>query len=70
MWRERARRTATVIGSSRIHRTLLTGALAAGTALVLTTSALAAGKPVNVATPFESGQPAVAVDNAGGAAVI
>jgi len=69
MWRERTRRTATVIGSSRIHRTLLTGALAAGTALVLTTSALAAGKPVNVATPFESGQPAVAVDTAGDAVV-
>ncbi len=35
----------------------------------MTTSALAAGKPVNIGTPFESGQPAVAVDNAGDAVV-
>ena len=36
---------------------------------MFTTSALAAGKPVNIGTPFESGQPAVAVDSAGGAVV-
>jgi hypothetical protein len=69
MWRKRARGTATIVGSSPLHRTLLAGALAAATALVLTTSALAAGKPVNIGTPFESGQPAVAVDSAGDAVV-
>jgi hypothetical protein len=69
MWRERTRSTATTVGSSRLHRTLVTGALAAATALVLTTSALAAGKPVNIGTPYESGQPAVAVDTAGDAVV-
>ncbi len=69
MWRERARRTATIVRSSSLHRTLLTGALAVATTLVLTTSALAAGKPVNIGTPYESGQPAVAVDSAGDAIV-
>jgi hypothetical protein len=69
MRRERTRTAATVIGSSPLHRTLLTGALAAAIALVLPTSALAAGKPVNIGTPFESGQPAVAVDSAGDAVV-
>ena len=64
MWRKRAR-----IVYSPLHRTLLTGALAAATALIFTMSALAAGKPVNVGTPYESGQPAVAVDTAGDAVI-
>ena len=69
MWCERTRRAATIVGSSWLHRALLTGALATATALIFTTSALAAGKPVNIGTPFESGQPSVAVDNAGDAVV-
>ena len=36
---------------------------------MFTTSALAAGPTVNIGTPFESGQPAVAVDGAGDAVV-
>ena len=69
MSRERTRRTPTVIGSSALNRTLLAGALAVTAALVFTTSALAAGPAVNIGTPFESGQPAVAVDGAGDAVV-
>ena len=69
MWRERTRRTVTAIGSPPLRRALLTGAIAVATAIVLTTSALAAGKPVNIGTPYESGQPAVAVDSAGDAVV-
>ena len=69
MWRGRTRRRATVLGPLPLHRTLVTGALAGAMALVLTTSALAAGKPVNIGTPYESGQPAVAVDNAGDAVI-
>jgi hypothetical protein len=48
---------------------LLAAAAAAG-ALVLAASApaaLAAGKPVNVGTPYENGQPAIAVTNSGAA---
>jgi hypothetical protein len=67
--REQASRRATVVGPSPVHRTLLTGALAGAIALVLTTGALAAGKPVNAGTPFDSGQPAVVVDNAGDAVI-
>ncbi len=69
MWRERTRRRATVLGPSPLHPTLLTGALAVAITLVFTTSALAAGTPVNIGTPYESGQPVVAVDNAGDAVV-
>ena len=69
MWRERTRRAMAAIGSWPLHRTQLTGALAATAALVFTTSALAAGPTVNIGTPFESGQPAVAVDGAGDAVV-
>jgi hypothetical protein len=69
MWCDRTRRTPTIVGLSSFNRTLLTGALAAATALIFTTGALAAGKPVNIGTPFESGQPSVAVDSAGDAVV-
>ncbi|HTA33733.1 MAG TPA: hypothetical protein VK721_09945 [Solirubrobacteraceae bacterium] len=69
MWRQRTRSRATVIGSSPLQRILLTSGLAGAIALVLATSALAAGQPVNVGTPFESGQPAIAVDGAGDAVI-
>ena len=69
MWRQRTRRSATVIVCAPIRRTLLTSGFAAAMALVLTASALAAGKPVNVGTPYESGQPAIAVDAAGDAVI-
>lgn len=69
MWRECTRRVATAIGPSLLRRTLLAGALASAIVLVMTTSALAAGKPVNVGTPYESGQPAVTVDNGGDAVI-
>jgi hypothetical protein len=69
MWCDRTRRTPTIVGLSSFNRTLLTGALAAATALIFTTGALAAGKTVNIGTPFESGQPSVAVDSAGDAVV-
>ncbi len=58
-----------MIGSSLLHRTLLTGALAGAMACALATGAPAATKPVNVGTPYDSGQPAVVVDNAGNALI-
>lgn len=55
-------------------RTLRLGALlvvlSAAFAMVFAAGALAAGAPVNVGTPFEVGQTAVAVDNAGNAIVV
>ncbi len=69
MWRQRTRSRATRIGSFPLQRALLTSGFAGAMAVVLTTSALAAGKPVNVGTPFESGQPAIAVDSAGEAVI-
>jgi hypothetical protein len=69
MWRERVRGRAAVTVASPLHRTLLTGALACAMGLAVTTSALAAGKPVNIGTPYDSGQPAVVVDNAGDAVI-
>jgi hypothetical protein len=50
-----------------LRRTALLSALAAATGLAFATSATATGPPINVGTPFESGPPAVAVDNAGDA---
>jgi hypothetical protein len=69
MWRERMRRKATVVGPSRPYGKLLMGVLAGAMALALPASAVAAGKPVSIGTPYESGQPAVAVDNAGDAVI-
>jgi hypothetical protein len=69
MWRQCIYSRPTVIGCAAFYRTLLTGAFAGAMALLLTTSALAAGKPVNIGTPFESGQPAIAVDGAGDAVI-
>jgi hypothetical protein len=69
MWRQRTRSRATVTGPAPLRRTLLTSGFTCAMALVLATSALAAGKPVNIGTPFESGQPAIAVDAAGDAVI-
>ena len=62
-------RNGTCIGSlaGGVRRTLLTGALTVVLALVLATGALAAGKVVNVGTPFSSGPPSMAVDSSGNA---
>jgi hypothetical protein len=48
-----------------MRRILLGGALTAAFVLMSAGSALAAGKAVKIGTPFESGQPSVAVDSAG-----
>ncbi len=48
-------------------RMLITATLTVVVALVFATGALAAGKPANVGTPFESGPPSVTVDSAGDA---
>ena len=48
-----------------LRRTLLIGVLTVVLALGLATGALAAGKVVNVGTPFSSGPPSIAVDNSG-----
>jgi hypothetical protein len=46
---------------------ILVGVLTSALVLVCAATALAAGPPVNIGTPFESGAPAVAVDAAGNA---
>ena len=48
-----------------MRRMLFGGALTAALVLVFAGAALAAGKAVKIGTPFENGQPSVAVDNAG-----
>jgi len=48
-----------------LRRTLLIGVLTVVLALGLATGALAAGKVVNVGTPFSSGPPSTAVDSSG-----
>ena len=65
MWRKRVRSRATV----SVHRIALAGALAGAVALAMAASASAAGKPVNIGTPFDSGPPAVAVANSGAAVI-
>ena len=65
MWRERMRSRGTVTA----HRIALAGALAGVVALGMAANASAAGKPVNVGTPLESGTPAVAVANSGAAVI-
>ena len=50
-------------------RVLCAVCVSAALALTLCSSALAAGKPVNVGTPFASLGPAVAVDGAGNAVI-
>ena len=50
-----------------MRRMVLGGALTAALLLVFAGAALAAGKAIKLATPFENGQPSVAVDNAGDA---
>jgi hypothetical protein len=55
---------------SVLGRLLLAGALSGAMVLAFTATALGAGKPINVGTPFESGAPAVAVDASGTAYVV
>lgn len=69
MQRRRARRTAAGIGLSAVRQMVLTAGLFAALALACAASATAAGKPVNVGTPLEAGQPAVAVTSAGNAVI-
>jgi hypothetical protein len=53
----------------RQARMLGIGAVAVVSALVLASGAMAAGKTVNVATPFSSGPPSVVVDGSGNAVI-
>jgi hypothetical protein len=56
--------------SDRRSRTgLLLGLFVGVVSLVCASGALAAGRPVNIGTPFEAGQPAVAVTSAGDAVI-
>ena len=50
-------------------RMLLAAALSVAFVFVFASGALAAGKTVNVGTPFSSGPPSIAVDNAGNALI-
>jgi hypothetical protein len=69
MWGGHPGSSTTESGLSALRRTLLTGLLAGALMLVAASTAFAAGKPVNIGTPFDSGPPAVAVDNSGDAVI-
>jgi hypothetical protein len=69
MRRECARDAAKGIGRSGLRSVALGAALAAVVALGSAGSAMAAGKAVKVGTPFDAGQPSVAVDPAGDAVI-
>lgn len=69
MWRRAGGSRTRTTTASALHRLLMTGGLASALAMLLSSSALAAGNTVNVGTPFSSGPPSVAVDGAGNAFV-
>jgi hypothetical protein len=69
MCRRAGRRRTRANAPSTLYRLLLTVGLACILAVVLSTSALAAGKTVNIGTPFSSGPPSIAVDSPGTAFV-